>query len=279
MIQLFVLLIGIGAPEAAPLTCSQLKKMVQEERSTAEIVSWIEDLYIVGEDWECIEALDLDPTVEKYARKYTIGAPPENVDPLNGVPSKEKAQRLMAAEEITWLGIDFSLAHLIDADEFNNPEDIIPEKFHWWNEHFTSQDLPRFERFLEVPLRVDTASVRLLNDATSASQIHPVGDGHTEEYPLDRAQVQEHIHGMELNLTSGIAQVWVVESMNKATERTCMHQVFFDAETRDVLSDRRTCEQAGGMVGMVFLFHWYHPFETATAKVRFTWKRIARAAE
>ena len=155
MAPLFLLLLGIGAPQAAPLTCAQIEKMVREERSIAEIVSWIEDLYVDAAEWECVDALDLDPVVEDFARKYTFGAPPETADPLDGVPSKEQAQRIVAADEITWLGIDFSLVHLLDADEFNNPEDIIPEKFHWWNEHFVNEDLPRFERFLEIPLRVD----------------------------------------------------------------------------------------------------------------------------
>ena len=183
-------------------------------------------------------------------------------------PAALTNDQVKGAESVVWLGLDYSRVQMIGTNAFNEPDRIFPGFLDEWNRLFLREQLDTLSKKLQKPVQVDTASVEALNRAAQADRIR-VEDGdlraHVETPLLTEAQIADAVKAYAPAAKSGVGLVFIVERLVKIRQGAdrgvgCVWRVFFDLESRKVLSCVRGCH---GAAGFGFRNYWFNVIKLA----------------
>src|SRR5207245_5218678 len=117
------------------------------------------------------------------------------------------------------------------------PDQIFPGMLDRWNELFKREMLPKLSSMAPV-VRVDTDAVYARNSQASPSQIVREDgsyDATVKPSHITEAEIAEIVRSYQLNETTGLGLVFMVDRLVKRQETGCMYVVFFDITSRDVV--------------------------------------------
>lgn len=164
-------------------------------------------------------------------------------------------------KKVAWMGIDYSLTRLSPASAFPPPEEIFPVMPHAWNRLYIR------ERYHALPTRLDaylvdaSQAVYAPNDATSGAQLIETADKIGETH-ITPEIIAEKVKSYPLDEDADVGLVFIVDRMVKNKRNrvndAAIYAVYFDAQTREVLSAERGIYSAGGMG---FRNYWFNPIK------------------
>lgn len=185
-------------------------------------------------------------------------------------PASFSNDQVKSAASVVWLGLDYSRVQMIGTNAFNEPGKIFPGFVDEWNRLFLREQLENLTRKLQKPVQVDTASVEALNREAKAADRIRVEDGdmraHVETPLLTEAQIADAVKAYAPQAKTGVGLVFIVERLVKVRQGGpdrgvgCVWRVFFDLESRKVLSCVRGCH---GATGFGFRNYWFHVVKQA----------------
>lgn len=161
-------------------------------------------------------------------------------------------QRIYDADEITWLGIDFTQAHLVDDPAltgFNDLYKIRDYYFREWNNIiFTESEKYNIRKFLrkdDVPVSLEV--VNNSNDTISISKKYHL---HSQTIPstnLTEAQLTNCVASKSFNQTSGIGCILIISQLNKRSVLAHGYIAFVDFSTGQLMYAKKVTGAAGGI--------------------------------
>ena len=168
----------------------------------------------------------------------------------------QDAQKVFAAKEIVWYGLDFTKATFVG--QFDQGMGAMPAtgndmKNKWcgqWNALVGKepQNFKLKEAFRMDNVIYDMASVNELNSKIDADKCMSFNPGKIEKSSID-AMVKKYTGDKK----DGIGLVFVVENFNKGTEMADIYVTFFDIATKKIL----LCEKMSGKaVGVGLRNYW-----------------------
>jgi hypothetical protein len=138
--------------------------------------------------------------------------------------------------------------------------------------------LPKLEAMAKS-VRTDLDAVTTANGGAKSTQIDHT-DGSREEMvtpsnttEADIAAVVKHY---KLKNDKGLGLVFVMDRLVKAQEVGCLYVVFFDVDSRKVLSSERLCEKAGGFG---FRNYWFRPVKGAVDHLPPIYKQVKAGSQ
>lgn len=157
--------------------------------------------------------------------------------------SAQSVQDVFNQKEMTWYGLDFSMAKFVgDFSHFNSAgtkagSQIRDTYFKSWNHIIVGErDKYDFLKFYKKEaLMVDLESVEKINAKVDADKMMV---WNTPE-PLNEEKIQEAVHKYTKNEKSGLGLVFVVESFDKLAELASIHVTFFDIATGKILLTKK----------------------------------------
>lgn len=164
-----------------------------------------------------------------------------------------QVEKVYNTENFVWCGLDYSNVRCIGPAGFNDPEAIKNKYFDAWNQLVLNEaskyDL---EEAYDKSQTVDLSVVNRRNDLPVVGEFVI-----NEPYAFDGDQLKKIISDYALkSLKEGLGLVYVVEALNKTTQRAAIHTVFFDIATKEILWSRRFEAPAGGFG---FRNYWARP--------------------
>ncbi len=179
-----------------------------------------------------------------------------------GSPRVRDNPKLADADEVVWLGIDYSAVKMVGIGAFNEPAKIFPGFLEKWNGLFLDEMMPELRARVRRPLRVDIDAVVASNQRASARQIvNAATYAGTAVTPQD---VERIVRGYHLNGRRGVGLVFVMDTMLKHEERACLYTTFVDLRTHAVIDSQHGCYPAGGFG---FRNYWFAPIKAALAEL------------
>ncbi|MEP2771344.1 MAG: hypothetical protein ABJH05_04300 [Fulvivirga sp.] len=179
-------------------------------------------------------------------------------------------EKVYEADNFVWCGLDYSNVRCIGPAGFNDPEAIKDKYFDAWNQLVLNEaskyDL---EEAYDKSQTVDLSVVNRRNDLPVVGEFVI-----NEPYAFDGDQLKKIISDYNLkSQKEGIGLVYVVEALNKTTERAAIHTVFFDIATKEILWSRKFIAAAGGFG---FRNYWARPIYEVIKDSRKVMKRAKK---
>lgn len=151
---------------------------------------------------------------------------------------------LLNSPEVVFFGLDFREARMIGSEGFSNPYHIKSEYFDRWNylmaEENDKYDIKKY--FGKKKVEYSLSPVQKANQTVDPEKL-VIND----PYTLDKGKIPALVKSLEIDPgLKGLGLIFVVEYFNKLRERASYYAVFFDIETRRVLSVSRREGKPGG---------------------------------
>lgn len=169
--------------------------------------------------------------------------------------------------DVIWAGLDYSLVRMIGNEDFRDTDKIFPDMLNAWNDLFLKEMIGKSEKSLKRNLILDINGMRSRNAMATADQIVRE-DGEYDKYVkashLTREDLAAAVKSYELEHTSGVALVFVVDRLVKLHQSGAVHIVFFDVESREIIATDRYITKAGGFG---FRNYWFRVVKEAVPKL------------
>jgi len=182
-----------------------------------------------------------------------------------------QSNKAYCAQEITWLGLDYSVAYFTDEKAFPDPNTLKNKLFFEWNEFvFTEQkkfDIGR--TFNKTYVIYSTSYINSRNKNTDVSS-HIGNFGYYQRH-FNNDSIQEIISSYSLpDNISGVGLVFIVESLNKPEREAVYWITFFDIKTKEVLlTERFIGKPFGGGTRNYWANSFYSALIKAEREMRF----------
>jgi len=194
---------------------------------------------------------------------------------------------------VVWCGLDYSMVKMIGTIKDFPVEEFFPKTYDRrgrevepmtsaWNNLFLKEVYPHLGRELGTTVQMDLSGINTRNAHVTAQQIvqeesspirssddggifnpsrllHPHGRGE-KILPthISDADVAAEIRSYRLDTRRGIGLVFIMDRLVQREETGCFYVVFFDLQSRRILSSERFCERAGGNR---YRNYWYNPIK------------------
>lgn len=147
--------------------------------------------------------------------------------------------------KLVFLGLDFTQAKYVGKLGFTDPSAIKNQHMVSWNSLIEYEpkkfSLQEAFKLKDDQYKSKTTDMIKLNESVN------VADNITEDdYTITEAQVKKSVSKYSLSEKDGIGIVYVVESMNKKTEKLYAWVTFIDLSTKKVLYTEKIEGAAGG---------------------------------
>lgn len=153
----------------------------------------------------------------------------------------QNAEAQKNIKDITFYGVDFSLAKTYGADESIGQ---FTEALVRINALFTTEakkyDIAKF--FKKNVTVTNTRQIDELNESISKETFY----GDSESYQINDEELVQKIKSLPLKETEGTGLVFVAELLNKPRNQATYQIVFFDIASRDILDSWRATGKAKG---------------------------------
>jgi hypothetical protein len=164
--------------------------------------------------------------------------------------SAQSVQDVFNKKEMTWYGLDFSMAKFAgDFSQFNTTgvqtgSQIRDVYFRSWNNVVISEkEKYNFQVFFKKEsVLVDLSSVDVLNNKVNSDSIIALA----APKPLSEAKIQEEVSKYDNKGKSGMGLVFIIESFDKISGLGTIHVTFFDIVSGKVLLTKRLQMQPKG---------------------------------
>lgn len=159
--------------------------------------------------------------------------------------AQKKSDILNSAVPMTYLGVDFSRAKVIN-DISATTFDIKSRHFPGINQVVIAEpkkfDWPKYlER---TNITNDIAAVTVINEKVDEKNI--ASSSAADEAHLKEADIQSMVNKYDLSGKSGVGLVIIMEALSKTSENASMYITFIDLASKKVLYTERMVEKAGG---------------------------------
>ncbi len=146
------------------------------------------------------------------------------------------------SSDVTWLGIDFTKARLVNKAAFTNPHDIVQRYLDSWNHIVelepSKYDLSRFLR--KVDIRIDLSKVDEFN-----MEVDPDNLVQNAPYTVSLDEVIKDAKKYK-GAAEGLGVVWYVESFSKPAQAGIYWFLVIDLATGDVIYSEKVSGKPGG---------------------------------
>lgn len=149
-------------------------------------------------------------------------------------------QQVAQADEITYVGLDFTQAVVIG--ESVTGEELVNKFFRAWNNVVYSEESKYdfAKTFKKKNVKRDISYISKINDQRDPEDVVAY-----ENQTITEDELVQHINSYEIE-GSGVGLVFVVENFNKLEEEGTMWVTFFDMDTKKVLMAKHMSGDAGG---------------------------------
>lgn len=143
-------------------------------------------------------------------------------------------------EELTFLGVDFSMAKTYNS--YESPE-AFKEAFYGINELFLKEPKKYdLEKFFNKKVIVNIAPSLDLIQGINADDLITTD----KSYKIPETEIAAHIREFKTGEATGYGVVLIAGLLNKAKNEGTFHVVVFDIKTKEIISDDQFSEKAGG---------------------------------
>lgn len=161
-----------------------------------------------------------------------------------GYAQQNPQSDLLNSPSVIFFGLDFREARLIGSEGFSNPYHIKSEYFDRWNylmaEERDKYDIKKY--FGKKNVDYSLTPVQKANQTVDPEKL-VIND----PYTLNKEKIPSLITNLEIDPDlKGLGLIFIVEYFNKLRERGSYYAVFFDIESRNVLSMSRREGKPGG---------------------------------
>lgn len=163
----------------------------------------------------------------------------------NALNAQKKSDILNAGTPMTWLGVDFSKAKVIN-DFAATTNDIKTRHYPGINQVIIGEP-KKFDwpKYLERGnITNDIAAVTAVNEKIDEKDISSTSTA--DETHLKEADIQSMVNKYDLSGKKGVGLVIIMESLSKSSESASMYVTFIDLASKKVLYTERMVEKAGG---------------------------------
>lgn len=215
-------------------------------------------------------------------------------------------RRVVQADKIVWVGLDYSMVRMIGTNEFRNTDLIFPGMFLEWNDLFIREKwYQRLGKRLGKEVIVDTDEMYQRNRLATPKQVFEEADiekaladaitpediaAAVQSYQLQEQEGVGLVFVMDVftrkpDLHWNIAQVVSLGTLSIAEDinplvrgpwKGSIQVVFFDIATREVLYTESDFHRAGGYG---FRNYWFHPVKHAIEDLEKLRKRFKKETE
>jgi hypothetical protein len=142
------------------------------------------------------------------------------------------------SNSITWYGIDFSAARFIKFENVTSPENVRENLIPNWF-RFTART--NFSSKYHIPrVNIDTSTCIYHN-----SQIDPKTLFSNSYYEINNETIEKIINSYKTN-GDGYGFLYIVESIEKSTEKVYVYVCYFNEKDHKIISMRRYIGKASG---------------------------------
>ena len=166
-------------------------------------------------------------------------------DKRGGRVTGERARR--GRDQVTFFGIDYSLARFIGNDDFRDVEQVTDYYPGVWNRLWAKEMMEDMEKAIG-PVTQEIEVVDANNAKVTSKQIirKDGGDSNVTTSLITSAKLASLVKGYSWPDTLGYGLVLVVDRYVKLQHTGCTWIVYFDLRTRAIESANRECVEAGG---------------------------------
>jgi len=136
------------------------------------------------------------------------------------------------SEKVTWLGIDFTLAKLVDELAFTDPSHIVTSYLGTWN-RFVISEVKKYD--VKKSFHKDDMSINLDIVSEYNKEIDPKTFVQNDSYTLESDKVVEDVKKYASSGLEGIGVIMYVESYNKNNVLGTYWLTLFDLSSGEVL--------------------------------------------
>lgn len=183
---------------------------------------------------------------------------------------------VVAADRVTFYGVDYSHVQMIGTEDFRQPDQIFPGYLDAWNELVASEQMGQIASNLgNKEVRVDFGAVTAANQRATADQVvRRIGASTDLQPQISPDTAGAMISAYDLAETGGVGMVMIADTMIKSVQQGCYHTVFFDIATREPHAATHGCYATGGFG---FRNYWFNPVKEAIADLKDTYKKWKKA--
>jgi len=193
--------------------------------------------------------------------------------------SAQAVQDVFTTKQMTWYGLDFSLAKFVGA--FSNISyannkggwEIKDRYFNEWNSVVLNErekyDLKRY--YKKESVRYDLTDVNAVNGMVNADSIMPWNPPN----PLTEVQLQSAVSRYDTKSKQGLGLVYIVELFDKSLNKGIIHVTFFDMASGKILLTKRIETEPGGF-GL--RNYWVRTAYETMVECEDNWKKWAKEA-
>jgi hypothetical protein len=156
----------------------------------------------------------------------------------------QTAKEAFSGSPITYLGIDFTQARLIN-DAGASSTDLKEKHFPGINQVVVNEPKKYdLEKALKTTVTGDISVTEKVNATLDADKIK--SSSSSDESRLTAADIQKAVNQYDLTGKKGVGLVFVMEGLNKTGAKGSMYVTFIDMATKKVLFTERMVGKAGG---------------------------------
>jgi hypothetical protein len=147
--------------------------------------------------------------------------------------------------KLVFLGLDFTQAKYIGTIGFTDPAAIQNQHMVSWN-NLIEMEPKKFSLQKAFNLKDDQYASKVEDMVKLNKSVNVANNITDSEYAITEDQVKKSVSKYSLSENDGVGVVYVVESMNKTTEKLNAWVTFIDLKTKKVLYTEKVEGKAGG---------------------------------
>jgi hypothetical protein len=178
------------------------------------------------------------------------------------------ADRISAAPEVVWLGLDYSRVRIFTPETFADPEervfwdpggglgDVVTHfkkpKEAWdelivdWNTMAVNTVIDGLEKAIQKEITVDLATPSGQTSRKGDTFFESVYDAKNVQPELTPEIVQDMVKKYRVKERKGVGFVMVMDRLSFPEKQACVWPVFYDLADKTVISSQRVCKKPGG---------------------------------
>jgi hypothetical protein len=196
------------------------------------------------------------------------------------VGAGESKNPLMAADTLVWVGLDYSMLHIIgNTNDIKVPDLIFQDMPRKWNDLFLDERIEGVASSLNKRMLIDIGGISERNATLSNNRniFEPDTVDALEKTYITQKEIAAAISSYKMENTNGLGLVFIVDSMfyHHSLGRDIPHSdisvsrmigcamgvniVFFNISTREIISIKREVKTVG--TGGSFRNFWFGPIK------------------
>ena len=198
---------------------------------------------------------------------------------LPAAASSDVDDRLEAAAEVVWVGIDYSAVRIFDAEQFEdpearvywgpmadlpdvvgrfrNPKEVFATLTRDWNQMAVNALMEPLEKAIDRDITVDLSSE---NGPSSISSRKVFFESQYEAKNNPPTMTEQDVAGLvkryKVKARDGVGLVLIADRFSEPDKEACFWTTWFDLKKKEVIQTERTCEKPGSAD---FRAQWYAP--------------------